>query len=126
MFFRIFNNPFQKLVSKKEILAWIGCFGPFKTFKKGSGTRSWYTFSVNLFNRTFPYVIFHQLAYNLSQNIWDYIWCPCEIAHYERSVISAFQEPFANFNKILILAGRLGTRLSFCGILRLSWYFLIS
>ena len=35
------------------------------------------------------------------------------MAHYGKSLISAFQEFVARINKIFILAGRLGTRLSF-------------
>ena len=38
---------------------------------------------------------------------------PCEIAHYGKNLISVFQELFASIDKIFILAGRLGTRLSF-------------
>ena len=38
---------------------------------------------------------------------------PCEIAHYGRNLISVFQEFFAGIDKSYILAGRLGTRLSF-------------
>ena len=34
----------------------------------------------------------------------------CEIAHYGKSSISFFQQFFANFDKILILGGRLGTK----------------
>ena len=37
----------------------------------------------------------------------------CEIAHYGKSLSFVFQEFFARIYKILILAGRLGTRLSF-------------
>ena len=37
----------------------------------------------------------------------------CEIAHYGKSLISIFQEFFASTNKMSILWGRLGTRLSF-------------
>ena len=36
-----------------------------------------------------------------------------EAAHNGKSLISALQEFFASINKISILAGRLGTRLSF-------------
>ena len=51
----------------------------------------------------------------------------CKIAHYGKSLISVFQEFFANINnKIFILAGRLSTRLFFYEVLRLSLYFLIS
>ena len=44
----------------------------------------------------------------------------CEIAHYEKILISVFQEFVANINKIFILAGRLGTRLTFYEVSRLS------
>ena len=37
----------------------------------------------------------------------------CEIAHNGKSLISVFQEFSASINKTFILAGRLGTRLSF-------------
>ena len=33
----------------------------------------------------------------------------CEITHYEKKLISFFQEFFASINKIFILAGRLDT-----------------
>ena len=46
--------------------------------------------------------------------------------HYGKSLISVFREFFASINKIFILAGRLGTRLLFCEVLRLFWYLLIS
>ena len=38
---------------------------------------------------------------------------------YGKSLISVFLEFFASINKIFILAGRLGTRLSFCEVLEL-------
>ena len=41
------------------------------------------------------------------------LWFSCEIMHYGKSLISVFEEFFANIKKILILAGRLGIRLSF-------------
>ena len=47
------------------------------------------------------------------------------IAHYGRSLISAFQEFFASVNKTFILAGRLDTRLSFYEVQTLSRYFMI-
>ena len=50
----------------------------------------------------------------------------CKIVHYEESLISAFQEFFASIKKTFILAGGLGTGLSFYGDYTLSWYFLIS
>ena len=37
----------------------------------------------------------------------------CEIAHNGKSLISIFQEFSSSINKTFILAGRLGTRLSF-------------
>ena len=37
----------------------------------------------------------------------------CEIVHYEKSLISLFEEFFASINKIFILAGQVGTRTSF-------------
>ena len=53
------------------------------------------------------------LIYNHSQNIWDYLYFPSEIAHYRKSLISVFQGFVASIDKIFILAERLGTRLSF-------------
>ena len=38
------------------------------------------------------------------------------IAHYEKSLISIFQEIFATIDKILILAGGLHTGVSFYGV----------
>ena len=43
--------------------------------------------------------------------------------HYEKSLISVFQEIFASFNKIFILAGIMGTRLLFYEVLRLSYIY---
>ena len=40
-------------------------------------------------------------------------------------IYSYNEELFASINKIFILPGRLGARLSFYGILAISWYFLI-
>ena len=40
----------------------------------------------------------------------------CEIVHYGKSLISVFQQFFTIIDKIFILAGRLGTRLSFYGV----------
>ena len=50
--------------------------------------------------------------HNHSQDIWDKLWFSYEVAKYGNVLISVFQEFFASFNKILILAGRLGARLS--------------
>ena len=44
-------------------------------------------------------------TYNLSQDIWDQLWFWCEIVHYEKSLISVFQEFFASINKRFVLAG---------------------
>ena len=44
----------------------------------------------------------------------------CKIVHYEESLISAFQEFFASIKKTFILAGGLGTGLSFYGDYTLS------
>ena len=46
----------------------------------------------------------------------------CETAHYGKSLIFIFQEFFVSIYKILILRGRLSTRLSFHEILRISLY----
>ena len=45
-------------------------------------------------------------------------WFSCEIAHYERSLISVFQELFFSFNNFFILAVGLGAGLSLSGVLR--------
>ena len=37
----------------------------------------------------------------------------CEIAHYGKNLVPVFQEFFSIINKIFILTGALGTRLSF-------------
>ena len=50
---------------------------------------------------------------NHSQNIWDKLWFSFETAHYLKSLIFVFQEFFACIDKIFILIGRLGNRLSF-------------
>ena len=42
-----------------------------------------------------------------------------KIVPYGKSLISAFEEFFASFNKMFILAGGLSTRLSFFKVLRL-------
>ena len=44
----------------------------------------------------------------------------CEIANYEKSLISVFEEFFASINKIFILEGRLDTRLLFYEVQTLS------
>ena len=43
----------------------------------------------------------------------DWLWFSCEIAHCGKSLFSVFEEFVASIRKILILAGRLGTRISF-------------
>ena len=53
-------------------------------------------------------------------------WFSCEIAHYEKSLISVFQELFFSFNNFYILAMGLGAGLSLSGVLRFYWYLLIS
>ena len=50
----------------------------------------------------------------------------CKITHYGKDLMSVLQHLFASINKIFILAGRLGARLSFYKVLRLFWYILIS
>ena len=40
----------------------------------------------------------------------------CEIAHSEKSLITIFQEFSSSIGKTFILAGGLGTGLSFCGV----------
>ena len=53
---------------------------------------------------------------NHSQNIWDWPWFSCEIAHYWKSLISVLEEFVASTKKMLILTGGLGTRMSFYGV----------
>ena len=55
-------------------------------------------------------------SYNHSENIWDWIWFSCEIAHYGKNLISAFEEFFANIKKVCALAGALGTKLWSYGV----------
>ena len=45
--------------------------------------------------------------------------------HYEKKLISIFEQFSASIDKIFILEGRLGTRLQFYEDLRFSWSFLI-
>ena len=49
-----------------------------------------------------------------------------KMVHYEKSLLSLFQAFFASIDNILVLAGKLGTRLTFYEDLRFSWCFLIS
>ena len=56
------------------------------------------------------------IAHNHSEGILDWFQFSCEVAHYGKSLISVFEKFFASVKKILILAWRLGTRLSFYGV----------
>ena len=49
----------------------------------------------------------------LSRDIWGWLWFSCGMEHCGESLISIFEEFFASIEKIFILAGGLGTRLSF-------------
>ena len=60
------------------------------------------------------------MNYSHSQTILDWLWLSCEIVHYVKSLISVFEEFFASINKILILAGRLATRISFYDVYTFS------
>ena len=71
--------------------------------------------SMGKVNIAIEFCIF-ELVYNHSQNIWDYLYTPCDIAHYRKGLISVFGERFATINKIFILGQRLGTRLPFYGV----------
>ena len=53
-------------------------------------------------------------------NVWD------KMVHYEKSLVSLFQTFFASIDNILVLGGKLGTRLTFYEDLRFSWCFPIS
>ena len=53
---------------------------------------------------------------NHSQNIWDWPWFSCEIAHYRKGLVPVFGEFVASTEEMLILTGGLGTRLSFYGV----------
>ena len=48
-----------------------------------------------------------------SRGIWDSFWISCGVAHSGKGLISVFREFSASIGKNFILAGRLGTRLSF-------------
>ena len=56
---------------------------------------------VSLKQKMFPETIIHEILESNS-----------EIEHYWKSLISAVQEIFASINKIFILGGRLGTKLT--------------
>ena len=53
---------------------------------------------------------------NHSQKNYGKLWFSCKIAHYGKGLNSFFQEFFASVNKMFILAGRLGNRVSFYGV----------
>ena len=55
-------------------------------------------------------------AYHHSRGIWEWLWFWCGEAHCGKGLISVFQEFLVSINKIFILAGGLGTRLSFCRV----------
>ena len=69
------------------------------------------------------YIQKYLLTDSHSKNVWDWIYFSCEIAHYEKSFASVFQEWLTSIKKNLIVAGGLGTGLSLYGIETLSWYF---
>ena len=52
------------------------------------------------------------------QNFETKLSFPCEIANDGECLISVFKDFFASIDKILILGGRLASRLSFYGALR--------
>ena len=60
-------------------------------------------------------------AYNRSEDIWGYLWFLCEIPHCGKGLISLFQKFFVSIGKTFILAGGLGTELSFYGVWAFSW-----
>ena len=53
---------------------------------------------------------------NGSQDMWDWLWFSCEIVHSGKNLIFLFQEVSASIDKAFILAGGLGTGLSFYGV----------
>ena len=72
------------------------------------------------------------LSYLCEKGIGGRVWV-ISISHvqwlaelYVSCLIYAFEEFFASINKIFIFAGGLSAGLLFNGVLRLSWYFLIS
>ena len=69
---------------------------------------------IELRNRVTKSIIFIEIflsSYcNHSQNISDKLSFSCEIAHYEKSQISIFQEIFASTDKTFISGGGLSTR----------------
>ena len=52
----------------------------------------------------------------ITQNIWDQLLFSCEIAHNGKGLISLFQEFSTSIDKAFILAGGLGTGLSFYAV----------
>ena len=66
-----------------------------------------------------------KLSFIGSQDIWDYLLFSCEIAHSRKSLISILQEFSSSIDKAFILAGGVGTGVSFYEAFTVSWYFLI-
>ena len=48
-----------------------------------------------------------------SRDVLDWLWFSCGVAHCGEGFIAIFRNFFASIGKILILAGGIGTRLSF-------------
>ena len=61
---------------------------------------------------------------NGSRGIWDWLCFWCGMAHGGKGLISVFQGFSASIGGVFILAGGLGSRLSFYEILTISRYFL--
>ena len=86
--------------------------GGVKNFLKGICTWEYpkNTISINKFEKR-GLVLDVKLAYNHGKNMWNNELFTCEIIQYGKSSISAFQQFFASIDKVLILWGRLSTRL---------------
>ena len=60
------------------------------------------------------------------RGIWGWLWFSCGVAHSGKCLISVFQGFSASIDGAFILAGGLGTGLSFFEVWTVSRYFLIS
>ena len=56
------------------------------------------------------------MAYNGSQDIWEWLWLSCGVAHSGEVLVPVFQEFSCSIDKAFILAGGLGAGLSFYGV----------
>ena len=64
-----------------------------------------------------PYSFFGGFrTYSRLRGVWDWLWFSCGVAHCGRGLIAIFRGFFASIGEIFILAGGLGTGLSFYGV----------